>query len=526
MTRPTILSLARDLARPGIDPPSPAWAATLGLWYGLPLDAADVDTLVRATGRSRAWLESRASGGQPFRELWARVGRRGRKSSVAALIAVYEALFGGHERHLMPGERGLVACISHSAAGSAVVARFARTYLDALGIAHDSSRVGSLPLVQIEGAAFDLAIFPASQTAPRGWPIPVVVLDELAHLPTDDGTGEEYVNSDTAIISAIRPAQAQFPSAKLIAISTPLARQGVFHETVEAALGSDDPAVLAVQGPTWEWSPDVTEARTRELERDDDIWAREYLAQPSATEGLAFHADHFSAAMGGPLPEGAYSPGPGFLTVDASKLRSGSDGFAYAFMRWMFPVGRSYTRETGEVEQHVERLNNGRTIITRQRVKETITLPPDPVLDVFNIGAFRGDQWASARQEDVIAHLAGHAARYGIAEAFGDDFESRGVSDAFNRAGMTFTPYSFSLPQKDDAIITLRRMMRERSIRIAPNEQLRRQALGLTYRMTSSGRAQYMTHGKDELSCLIVAGIALNDGRLSWQPGKFIAPQR
>jgi hypothetical protein len=522
----SILDVARRAARPGVDPPTPQWASTLALWAGLPLEADDIDRLVRSTGRSRSWLESRAAGGKPMRELWARVGRRGRKSSVAGLIAVHEALYGGHEAFLMPGERGLIACISKDAAGAAVVARFAKTYLDALGFAHSPSRIGSLPIVEIPDAAFDLAIFPATQAAPRGWPIPVVVLDEFAHLPIDGGD-DEYVNSDQAIISAVKPAMAQFPDARLIGISTPLGCSGVFHETVEAALGSEDPDVLAVTGPTWEWSPDVTEARTYELEKDEEVHAREYGAIPSATEGLAFVPGDV-AAMFEPREEHYFAREP-VMVIDAAES---GDTFAWGIMSWDDPDPRRHEKPL-LARDNPKALAAGICPETQigMATSETgapVVLPiaTRQALRVHELGGYDGPTVREMGMDRVFRELAAIARSRGVKQVIGDDRAGPYIEALFARSNerapigtaidFRWAPYGGG--HKHEAVVLVRAWMRDRQVIVTHPESEGAQTLQrqcMRYRRYVTGGNTPFKYGhrsiKDDFACLLVTlAVSMN----------------
>lgn len=203
----TILDVYAIIARkPGFKALSTLWVATLGFFYGLALSAIDVEALTRATRRSADAIRARATRG-PFRELWCRIGRRGWKSAIAALVGIFEACFGRHEKYLLPGELGLVAIVSKDTAGSTVVARFCELYAEALGVKASWSSMGAVRVLMLEGFSFAIACFPCSAKSPRGYPIAVAILDEPAHWPTES---DEYVNADSAVIGAIRPAMAQF----------------------------------------------------------------------------------------------------------------------------------------------------------------------------------------------------------------------------------------------------------------------------------------------------------------------------
>ncbi|MGY6549598.1 MAG: hypothetical protein ACXIU7_11435, partial [Roseinatronobacter sp.] len=74
-----------------------AWRALLSGFYGLELDATDLDTFKALTGRAEP-----PTGAHD--ELWLAVGRRGGKSHAAGLLAIYEACFTDHRDRLAPGE--------------------------------------------------------------------------------------------------------------------------------------------------------------------------------------------------------------------------------------------------------------------------------------------------------------------------------------------------------------------------------------------------------------------------------------
>ena len=74
------------------------WRTFLGALFGLPLASGPADLYRRSTGRS-ALPET------PFTEAWLVIGRRGGKSFILALIAVYLASFKDWRPHLGPGER-------------------------------------------------------------------------------------------------------------------------------------------------------------------------------------------------------------------------------------------------------------------------------------------------------------------------------------------------------------------------------------------------------------------------------------
>src|SRR2546426_9292448 len=82
-----------------------AWRACLKAIFGLPMTPAELAIFQACTGRTTAPTEQ-------AREAWLAIGRRGGKSRIAALIAVFLAVFRDYSRILAPGERGTVAIIA------------------------------------------------------------------------------------------------------------------------------------------------------------------------------------------------------------------------------------------------------------------------------------------------------------------------------------------------------------------------------------------------------------------------------
>ena len=82
-----------------------AWFTLLAALFGLPLNEEQLEIHRVCTGRDSPPTE-------PASEAFLICGRRGGKSFVLALIAVYLAAFHDYRRHLAPGERGTVLVIA------------------------------------------------------------------------------------------------------------------------------------------------------------------------------------------------------------------------------------------------------------------------------------------------------------------------------------------------------------------------------------------------------------------------------
>ena len=64
-----------------------------------------------------------------FREFWGICGRRGGKSFIAAVVAVFLALFFKYEKHLSPGERGTIQIIAADRSQAQVILSYIKGIL-------------------------------------------------------------------------------------------------------------------------------------------------------------------------------------------------------------------------------------------------------------------------------------------------------------------------------------------------------------------------------------------------------------
>ncbi len=80
-----------------------AWKVVLKATFALPLTCQERKTFSKHTGRQCS--------PKSVRELWMVIGRRGGKSRIAALIAVYLAFFVDWSRVLAMGEKGYIMLI-------------------------------------------------------------------------------------------------------------------------------------------------------------------------------------------------------------------------------------------------------------------------------------------------------------------------------------------------------------------------------------------------------------------------------
>jgi hypothetical protein len=250
--------------------PSDAWAAwrtVLRALFGLPMTADDRARYVAHTGRH-------VPPTSPAREAWLIVGRRGGKSRIAALVAVYLACFLDYRPTLAAGERATVMVIAADRRQARVVLRYIAGFFDGVQLLR--------PLIQRHTAEalhlttrVTIEVHTASFRAVRGYTVAAAICDEIAFWRS-----EESANPDTEILAALRPAMATVPSAMLLCLSSPYARRGALWEAYRAHYGQEGDAVLVWQAPSRVMNPQLDEAVVRAAyATDESAAAAEYGAE-------------------------------------------------------------------------------------------------------------------------------------------------------------------------------------------------------------------------------------------------------
>jgi hypothetical protein len=243
-----------------------AWFAFLRALFGLPMDAADRRIYRACTGRQKP-----PSG--PAREGWLVVGRRGGKSFILALVAVFLGCFIDWRPYLAPGERGTIPVIAADRRQARTIFRYIMALLRGVRML--------APLIEREASeAVDLTnevtieVHTASFRAVRGYTVIAALADEAAFWRSD-----ESANPDKEILDALRPGMATIPEAMLLVASSPYARRGELWNTWRRYHGKAGP-VLVWKADTRTMNPTVPKRVVDEAyERDPASAAAEYGAE-------------------------------------------------------------------------------------------------------------------------------------------------------------------------------------------------------------------------------------------------------
>ncbi|OJU24196.1 MAG: hypothetical protein BGN91_00940 [Nitrobacter sp. 62-13] len=208
------------------------------------------------------------------KEVWLAIGRRGGKSRIIALIAVWLACFFDYKPYLAPGERGVVQIIACDRKQAKVVLRYIKAFLTntpMLARMIEGETTESISLTN----NITIEVVTASFRSVRGFTLVAALCDEIAFWQ-----GEDSASPDTEILAALRPAMATIPNAMLLAASSPYARKGALYEAYQVHYGKDHDPVLVVQAATATINP-VVDAKiiADAYEADPASAAAEYGAQ-------------------------------------------------------------------------------------------------------------------------------------------------------------------------------------------------------------------------------------------------------
>jgi hypothetical protein len=262
LTATTIDEALRDPALLGAALGDPAtwrtWQASLKAAFGIALNRQEARAFAAVAG-------GRAPPAKRVREFWAIIGRRGGKSQMAALIAVYLAIFVKHK--LSRGEHGMVLVLSASTEQSRTVFNYAKAFLtESLVLRQEVDSITRSEIRLKNGIT--IAIHANSFRTIRGRTLCAVVFDEVAIWRSEDSA-----QPDTETYTAVLPSLLT-TRGMLIGISTGYRKTGLLYTKHRDYFGINSDDTLVVQGSTTQFNETLTE---------HDI-AAQRAADPAAAE--------------------------------------------------------------------------------------------------------------------------------------------------------------------------------------------------------------------------------------------------
>ncbi len=359
------------------------WRTFLKALAANPLDPSERDLFARCTGRTREF-------DAPVSEAWVVVGRRGRKSAVAAVIGVHAAVFQDWRAVLAPGETGRVIIVAVDKAQ----ARIVRSYCEAILRSHaDLEALIAATDQESITLANGLTIICVANNfrSIRGPAVVCAVFEELSFWRSD-----ESANPDAEVLRAVRPSMltTRKHGALLIGISSPYAKRGLLYEKHRDHFGDDASKVLVWQADTLTMNPAADAAEIAAAYADDpQAAAAEYGAQFRDDLQSFLDADFLATlTRGSPLE----LPPRAGITYHGFVDPSGGRGDAMT-------VGIAHREE------------NGRAVLDLVRATQA---PFDPAV--------------------VVADYAALLKEYRIAEVAGDAYSGEWCAAAFQEHGISY----------------------------------------------------------------------------------------
>jgi hypothetical protein len=435
-----------------------AWRSFLGALFALPMTSEQLTVYNACTGRTEPPT-------QPATEAWLAVGRRGGKSLVMGLLAVYLACFRSYTQYLQPGERGTVLVIAADRRQARTIMRYVRgmlTRIPMLARVIERETAESFDLVN----DVSIEIGTASFRSTRGYTVVAACCDEVAFWQTDDSSSDP----DYEILDALRPGMATIPNALLICASSPYAKKGALHDAYRRYYGRPGP-ILVWKAPTRVMNPSVPQRLIDEaMERDQAAANSEWMAE--------FRADISS-----------FVPREIVLRcVDSGEVER-PFVFKHRYAAFVDPSGGSSDSFTLAI---AHRLNEQ---IIVDLVRE-IVAPFDP----------------ESATEEFSNLLRG----YHLNHVTGDRYAGEWVRQSFQKRNITHT---LSELPKSGLYTNLLPKLNSQTIRLVDNARLVNQLAALERRTSRGGKdsIDHPPHGKDDVAN-VVAGVAnvVTDQKGSW----------
>jgi hypothetical protein len=479
--QPTVLDLMAKLPQWFGAPSWDAWRTLLASLFGLPMSPEQVATYRRFTGRV-------APPTVPAREGYLVVGRRGGKSIIAALIALWASVFRSYAGAAAPGESLVVMVVASDRRQASVIFKYLLSFFDRVpGLAALVRARRKEALVLTNGVGVE--IHACSYRAVRGPTVVALIADELAFWRS-----ETSASPDREVLDAIRPSQLTVREPVFLCISSPYARRGELWRNYAAHYGVEGDRTLVWAADSASMNPVIDRqvvldafsadesVAWSEYGRDGEIRFRSDLESYVSKDTI----DLCTIAGRVGVPPVTTERYCGFVDVAGG---SGGDAFAWAVA-------------------HAEQ-RGGRRIVA---------------LDLC------GERRPPFSPEAVVTECCGQLAQYGVRTIVGDRYAGSWPAEQFAKQGVTYEPaertksaiYQDCLP-----------LLTSGSVELLDLPKLHAQLQGLERRTARGGRdsIDHGPNGHDDLAnsacgalLLAASGVHAEPVRL-WGCGDWAQPE-
>lgn len=428
------------------------WTAWICAAFGLPMSQDQLAIYRACTGRKDAPI-------QQMRELVLVIGRRGGKSRILALIAVWLACFHDYRQYLDQGELGVVQVLAADKEQARVILRYVKGFIKKVPmLARMIERDTNVGLELSNSISIEITT--SSYRAVRGRTVVAALCDEIAFWQSEDSA-----NPDAEVVNAIKPGMATIPTSMLLLASSPYARRGVLYNMHRQYHGKDDPRVLSWQAATDVMNPEIDPAFLAQAYEDDPASAAAEYGAQFRSDVEAFIAREAVEAVTSDERERPYMPEFKYHAFADAAGGSGSDSFSLAI---------------GHVEKGIS------------------------VLDVIREAKPPFSPKTIVEQYSALLKL------YGISKVSGDRYAGDWPREQFLEQGITYEP---SAKPKSAIYGEFLPLMMSRKCDLLDNQRLVNQLCGLERRTARSGRdsIDHAPNGHDDVANA-VAGVLTSMG--------------
>ena len=435
------------------------WRVYLKVLSALPLDERELAFAQAHTGRQTMPT-------MPVRRVFCGAGRRGGKSLIDALQAVFHATK-ARTWTLAPGETSTIPIIAADRAQARVIHGYVK------GLLQSSPRLAPMVVKATKDTIVlsnrtQIRVFTASYKTSRGYSLAAAVGDEIAFWEN----AETSTNPDKEILTAIRPGL-MTTRGPLIITSTPYSRRGELWEGFKRHFGQDDSDGIYWKASSLDMNPSLDPDEIQAaLDEDPEAASAEYLGE-FRTDLAAFISEELIASV--------VIPGRGDLPYDPQHKY-----YAFADPSGGSAGGDSYTLAIGHPEKDV---------MVIDAIRESV--PP------FS-------------PEGVTETHAEVCAMYHVKEVVGDHYAAQWPVEAWQKQGIH---YKQSDAPKSDLYLQALPVFTSGKAEIPDHTRLIRQLRGLERRTARSGKdsVDHAPRGRDDIANVVCGLIALmKDKRRHW----------
>lgn len=431
------------------------WFAIIAAIFAIPMSPEQLTLYQRVSGRKEPPTDI-------AKEVWLVIGRRGGKSRVLALIAVWLACFHDYRDYLAPGERGTVQVIASDRKQARTILRYVKAFLT-----HVPMLARMIESETQEGVSLTnnvtIEVATASFRSVRGFTLVAALLDELAFWQSEDSA-----NPDTEVLAAIRPGMATIPNALLLCASSPYARRGALYQAHKEHYGKDGDPILVFQADTKTVNPAV----------DQQVIDAAYAADPasaSAEYGAQFRSDI----------EAFVSLDTITACISVGVHERGREA-RQTYTAFLDPAGGSGKDSFTLAIGHQDKTTGLSVVDCIREIKPPFS--PDAVVE----------QYATLLKA------------YGIRKVTGDRYAGEWVREPFKKHGIAYEP---AAKPKSDLYRDALPLINSKKVDLLDHPKMVQQFVGLERRTARSGKdsIDHAPNSHDDI-CNVVAGLLVSIG--------------